>query len=165
MDRPLTTRVFSHRPQKLGVGHARELGALIDLVGHDPGPDGGGQVDDALHDLRVEDGAGRVVGVGQDDELRLRRDQPAHLVEVGLPAQALPKGKGLDLGAEGPHEPAHLHIVRELEQDLVAGLEQAPHEQEVRLGGAGRGQDLLQADPRIEAGDPLAEADVPFVWV
>ena len=79
-----------------------------------------------------------------------RRDRAA--------SRGSPGEEGLDPGAEGPEEPSHLHVVRELEQDLVAGFDEAPHEQEIGLRRAGRGQDLLQADARVETGDPLAKA-------
>src|SRR5690606_29802953 len=100
---------------------------VVDLVGEHHQPVPAGQVEDALDDLLRIDGAGRVVGVDDDDGPGTVGDLRGHVVEVRVPvgllvAQVVHGLAAREVGDGGPQGE-----VRCGDEDFVAVLQQGLH--------------------------------------
>jgi len=98
-----------------------ELGPRVDLVRQDPCSAVLGGGDHRVARIVAEDGAGRVAGIGGDDDAGAAIDGVADFVRIGLPAELLAQRDGPDLGVEGAGETGRLHIGRRQDGDDVAG--------------------------------------------
>ena len=121
---------------------AAELGALINFVGQDPGAGLGGDG----RRWRPWIPALRTAPVGLLGFVRTMSFVlfvTSFRISSGSGCQpsSSRRRNGLTLAPNAAEQAPHLHVVGELEQDLVAGLDKAPHEQEIGLGRPGRGQD------------------------
>ena len=123
--------------------------AAIDLVAQHVGADAGGHVGDALHNRAVHQRAGRVVRVGEGDQLGLGRDQPRDLVEVGQEAVLLAQLVYLHIRAEALGDRIVLLIGRQHRDDAIAGLDQGCVGQRVRADRAMGDGDVLRLLPGI----------------
>ena len=129
------------------VLHAVHHKTVIDLVGEDQKVVFAGHLNDILkHFLRI-DGAGRVVGVDDDDGARFRRNLFAHISDVGVPVVLLVAGikHGLaagDIGRVGPQG-----IARRGHQHFVALVEQSQKTHEHQLAHAVADIDVVGRDP------------------
>ena len=118
--------------------------------------------DQPLQRRELDHRAGRVVGIGDADQLRLRPQPALDQVEVKVPAVLEAQRDRLDLGAERPRRLQVGGVVGLLDQDVVAGLEQRRRDDEQRRRGA-RGDDhVVDGDgPRGVAGELLAQPRHP----
>ena len=138
-------------------GFPVQLSARVHLVGEQPGAHFAAALEDHAARVVGEDVARRVVGVGDDHELRARRDGGADLLGERLPAVAGVQVEPADLGAEVLGLAPDLEVAGEQHRDLVARLQQTPAGDEVRFGAAGGDEHVVGRGAGVERGDALAQ--------
>jgi hypothetical protein len=108
--------------------------------------------------VRPKDGAGRVVGGVDRDELGAPGDEALEVLEVE-PEAAIVRAHfpERDIGAERRRHALDLLVGRVDGDDVVAGVEQGVEEQVVRLDRAGGDQDVVRAGALVGRGDVLTE--------
>ena len=121
---------------------------VVDLVGHDDQLVLARDLRDGLEHLARVDGAGRVVGVDDDDGAGAVGDLAADVVEVGRPAGLLVAdvvhgGAAGEARGRGPQR-----VVGRRDEHLVAVVEQALHRHDDELADAVAEVDVLDADRR-----------------
>ena len=115
---------------------------------------------DGVERGRVEAGAGRVVRVADDQQLRARRQQRAESLDVGPPAAAgLAQRPRADSPGKRLCDPPGLHVVGRHHHHVVGRLEQAPRAAEVGFGSAVGDVDVVGRRARVHRRDGRAEWD------
>ena len=134
-----------------------EFGASIDLIGENPGSVAVGECDDPGHGSVIQDGSGRVVRVGDENETRAVPQALLQLVQVGLPAVLFHQVERVDVCPEALEQPWNLHVVGQHDRDRRARLHELPESREVGFGPAGGHQHRRFARAGIEIRDQVSE--------
>ena len=119
---------------------------LVDLVGHHDQIVAAGDVDQAPDRLLAVDGAGGVVGVDDDDGVRVLGDLRLEVGQVGVPAVAL-VAPVVHRGAAGQRDRAGpQRVVGRRHQDLVAVVHERLEHHRDQLGDAVADEDVVDGD-------------------
>ena len=145
-----------------GRGRAGQLGPAVDLVRDDPGAGAAGGPHHRVHLLLRQDGAGRVVRVGHENQPGAARHGTLQAPRVQRPARAaggaaLGQAEGVGATAVGAGQPPGLQVVRDHHGGAVALLEQAPEADVVGLRPAVRHHDVVASGAAVELPDAVAQ--------
>jgi hypothetical protein len=117
---------------------------------------------DAFEQRPVHQGAGRVVGVGDGDELGARRDQPLQLVEVGQEALLGPQVQNRHVGAVAFGDGVVLLVGGQHAHHSVPGFDEGGVEQRVGANRPVRHQHVVHRLAGVQSGDGGAEPGRAF---
>ena len=130
----------------------------VDLVAQDPRPDRVRDVGDLAQAGLVEEGARRVVGVGEGDELRATGRHPAQLREIQPPTVRLVQCQRRHLGAEALRDRGVLLVRGHDGDDAIARLHQRLVDEVVGPDRSVGDDHIPAANGRVQRSDRVPQA-------
>ena len=158
---------FRHRPDgdrpigEIDHRHRRPAPPLIDtpvdLIAEQPGAGSLTRIGDRLQRRPLEQCSGRVVRVGERDDLRPWRDRADEFVDVELPTVLLAQGHPGDVRPERLGDRRVLLIARYDRHDMVTRLDQREVHELIRPDGTVGDQRVLPGLVLVQGGDGRAQ--------